>query len=299
MSFALLSGDFDAERAATSIRTLIVPPGNSQIFYTLLELVGVILLVLLLVTFIMRSALVLVLVVGAPLALACHTLPHTIGVARFWWRAFGGLLIIQVAQSLTLTLAVRIFFNQDGRLLLGIAPTGQLVNLLLAICLLIILVRIPSWISRQILIGGGRSSAITRIVKSVVAYKLTAPLLAGLNLGRGRRHGGRKAITSAVAGKVLAGVIGGPAGLATTAITAASASSAGPRPSSTPPPVPSVPSGRRTGSPPRSSTRRPLQLSRASTGPLPSGSRPFPRSRRCTATRARRTTPGARQDSAR
>lgn len=231
LSFALLGGDFDADRAATSIRTLIVLPGNSQIFYTLLELVAVILLVLLLVTFIMRSALVLLLVVGAPLALACHALPYTNGVARFWWRAFSGLLLIQVAQSLTLTLAVRIFFNQDGRLLLGIAPTGQLVNLLLAICLLIILVRIPSWISRSILIGGGRSSAFTRIVKSVVAYKLTAPLLAGLHLGRGRQGGGRKAITSAAAGRVVAGAIGGPAGsLATTAITAASASSAGPRP---------------------------------------------------------------------
>lgn len=231
LSHALLGQDFDTARAAASIRTLIVPPGNSQIFYTLLALVAVILLILLLVAFVMRSALVLLLMVAAPLALACHTLPHTDGVARFWWRAFCGLLLIQVAQSLALTLAVRIFFNQDGRLLLGIAPTGQLVNLLLAICLLIILVRIPSWVSRQIFIPGGRSSAVSRIVKSVVAYKLTSPVLNALKLGRGAQRGAGKAAARAVAGKVIASSIGGPAGtVATTAITAASAARGGPGP---------------------------------------------------------------------
>ncbi|MFI7639252.1 conjugal transfer protein TrbL family protein [Nonomuraea sp. NPDC049400] len=230
LSKALLGQDFDAERAAAQIRMLILPPGNMQIFYTLLELVAIILLILLLISFVMRSALVLLLVVAAPLALACHALPHTDGLARFWWRVFTGLLVIQVAQSLTLVLAVRIFFNQDGRFLLGVAPSGQLVNLILAICLLIILVRIPSWISRRILVQTS-GSTITRIIKYAVMSKLTMPVLKAMHLGKGGSGGKSrigKAATRALAGKVVAGTIGGPAGTAAaTALTAVSAARGG------------------------------------------------------------------------
>lgn len=236
VSGALLGQDFDAGRAATTIRYLIIPPNQGQIFYILLALVAVILLILLLLTFIMRAAMVLLLVVAAPLALACHALPHTDGLARFWWRAFTGLLIIQIAQSLTLVLAVRIFFNQDGRLLLGIAPTGQLVNLLLALCLLIILVRIPGWISRRIFADvRGSGGTISRIIKYAIAYKVTAPVLSAFHLGKGRGNGGRGSIggvaKSAIVGKVVAGAIGGPAGTAAaSAATAASAARGGPGP---------------------------------------------------------------------
>ncbi|MGW0804763.1 conjugal transfer protein TrbL family protein [Nonomuraea sp. NPDC002799] len=233
LSQALLGQDFDTKRAAAQLRMLILPPSNTQIFYILLELVAIILLILLLISFVMRSALVLVLVVAAPLAMACHALPHTNGVARFWWRAFIGLLVIQVAQSLTLVLAVRIFFNQDGRFLLGLAPTGQLINLILALCLLIILVRIPSWISRHIFIQS-RGSTLMRIVKYAVVSKLATPVLKALHLrgGQGGRKGrvGRTA-TRALAGKVVAGAIGGPAGAtAATALTAAAAARGGPGP---------------------------------------------------------------------
>ncbi|MFE3452465.1 conjugal transfer protein TrbL family protein [Nonomuraea sp. NPDC059194] len=231
LSGALLGQDFDAKRAATSIRMMILPPSNNQIFYILLALVAIILLILLVITFIMRSALVLLLVVASPLAMACHSLPHTDGVARFWWRAFTGLLLIQVAQSLTLVLAMRVFFNQDGRLLLGIEPTGQLINFTLAICLLVILVRIPSWIFRQIFIQGGRGSTITRIIKYAIAAKATAPVLNALRLGRGGTGGGapsKRATALTMTSKVVAGAIGGPAcTAASTAITASTAARSG------------------------------------------------------------------------
>jgi hypothetical protein len=230
LSKAIVGEDFDSKRAAAQLRQLILPPSNSQIFYTLLALVAIILLVLLLISFLMRAALVLLLVVAAPLALALHALPQTDGLARFWWRAFGGLLIIQVGQSLTLILAVRIFFNQDGRFLLGAALSGQLINLILALCLLIILVRIPSWISRRVFAQSGGRSTLARIVKYAVISKLTAPVLRGMNLGRsgnaGRgqgKSGVGKTATRAVTGKVVATAIGGPAGTAAaTALTAGS-----------------------------------------------------------------------------
>ncbi|GIG79960.1 hypothetical protein Pka01_30870 [Planotetraspora kaengkrachanensis] len=234
LSATLLGQDFDGTRAAVTLRTLILVPGQQEIFYVLLALVAVILLILLLITFVMRSALILLLVVAAPLPLACLALPYTDGLARFWWRAFSGLLVIQVAQSLTLVLAMRIFFNQDGRLLLGIAPTGQLVNLVLALCLLIILIRIPTWISRRIFAQtAGRGSAVARIVKYALAYKLTSPVLNALHLGRGGRGGRgsgteRSTVASGMVGRALPAISAGPAGTAAAAMaTSASAARGG------------------------------------------------------------------------
>ncbi|MFF0865590.1 hypothetical protein ACFYUV_27835 [Nonomuraea sp. NPDC003560] len=76
ISTALLTQDFDTERAANSIRALIIPPEGMQIFYILLELVAIILLVLLLIAFIFRAAMTTLLVVAAPLAPACLALPQ-------------------------------------------------------------------------------------------------------------------------------------------------------------------------------------------------------------------------------
>ncbi|MDF5757606.1 conjugal transfer protein TrbL family protein [Spongiactinospora sp. TRM90649] len=223
LSRALLGQDFDGMRAVATLRLLIITGGQQAIFYILLTLVAVILLIVLLIAYVMRAALVLLLVVAAPLALACLALPYTDGLARFWARAFTGLLIAQVAQSLTLILAVRIFFNQDGRLPLGLMPSGQLVNLVLVLCLLIILVRIPGWVSRRIFAQtGGRGSTITRIVKYAVAYKLTSPILNALHLGRGGRGGGRggkgNATRTATRSATVAmpAIAAGPAGTAAT-----------------------------------------------------------------------------------
>lgn len=224
VSTALLGQGFDAKRATTAIRFMIVPPANSEIFYILLTLVAVVLLVLLLITFVFRVAMTTLLVIAAPLALACLALPQTDGLARLWWRAFAGLLLIQVAQSLTLVTAVRIFFNQDGREAAGLQPVGQLYNLLLALCLLVILVRIPGWVSRAIFLPG-RGSAIGRIFKYAIAYKLTNPVLKALHLGRGGKAGAAKtAGFNAVAGKVLPALTAGPAAALTGTAAAVRAS---------------------------------------------------------------------------
>jgi hypothetical protein len=234
LSQALLGQNFDGRRALTTLRYMVLPPAQDESFYILLALVAVILMTLLLISFVMRAAMVLLLVVAAPLALASLALPYTDGLARFWWRAFTGLLIAQVAQSLTLVMTVRIFFNQDGRLLLGLIPSGQLINLVLALCLLIILVRIPRWVSRRTFAQtAGRGSTVIRIVKYALAYKLTSPVLGALHLGRGVR--GRAATSGRAVQGVQARVLpprrppgasgqGGPT------------SSGGPRPSAGPAP---------------------------------------------------------------
>ncbi|MEU7894198.1 conjugal transfer protein TrbL family protein [Nonomuraea sp. NPDC049152] len=233
VSSALLGQDFDAKRASNTIRYMILPTSDNQIFYTLLGLVAVVLLVLLLITFVFRLAMTTLLVIAAPLALACLALPQTDGLTRLWWKAFSGLLLIQVAQSLTLVTAVRIFFNQDGREAAGLQPAGQLYNLLLALCLLVILVRIPGWVSRAVFLPS-RGSTIGRMVKYAVAYKLTSPVLRALHLGRsgggggrgggsGGGGGGRAAAAKAVAGRVLPALAAGPAAPAAAALTGAAA----------------------------------------------------------------------------
>ncbi|RBQ12134.1 hypothetical protein DP939_44510 [Spongiactinospora rosea] len=249
LSRALLGQDFDARRAVATLRLLIITGGQQAIFYILLSLVAAVLLVVLLIAYVMRTALVLLLVAAAPLALACLALPWIDGLARFWGRAFTGLLIIQIAQSLTLVLAVRIFFNQDGRLLLGLLPSGQLVNLIVVLCLLIILIRIPRWVGRRIFAQtGGRGSVVARIVKYAVAYKLASPVLDALHLGRrsgsghgnsrsGRSSGNRAAARSAAvaASTMAAGPVGTAAAFAKTAHTsAATRAGRGRRPGSGP-----------------------------------------------------------------
>lgn len=218
----LLGQGFDARRAANAIRFLIWLPGNSEIFYILLALVAVVLLVALLITFVLRVALTTLLVVAAPLALACHALPQTEGLARLWWRVFTGLLLIQICQSLTLVTAVRVFFNQDGREAVGLYGTGQLYNLLLALVLLIILVRIPTWVSRAMFLPSGRGFGVVRIVKYALAYKLTSPLLSALHLRKGSRSGpSRRVPTGTVVSKSLPALTAGPASTAATHAAAA------------------------------------------------------------------------------
>ncbi|MEW9532818.1 hypothetical protein [Microbispora sp. NPDC049125] len=229
---AVLGQGFDAHRAANAIRFLVMVSGNTQIFYILLILVAVVLLVALLITFVLRVALTTLLVVAAPLALACHALPQTHGLARLWWRIFTGLLVIQICQSLTLATAVRVFFNQGGREAVGLYGKGQLYNILLALVLLIILVRIPGWVSRAMFLPGGRGLGVVRVVKYALAYKLTSPLLSALHLRKG--SGNRPAKTQrtrALVGTALPALAAGPAGAAAargaTVATAAAAARGG------------------------------------------------------------------------
>jgi len=70
--------------------------------------------------------LTVVLLAMAPLALACHGLPQTEGVARWWWRAFAGILAIQAAQALVLVAAVRVFLSPGWSVIvLGATACGD------------------------------------------------------------------------------------------------------------------------------------------------------------------------------
>jgi len=132
----------------------------------LLGLAAAVLAVILLVLYIVRASVVLILVAGAPLLLLTHVLPQTDGLARLWWRGMTAALGVQVAQSLVLATAVRVFFDDGGHAALGLSVSGSLIDLLVCICLFWILIRIPFW-AKDMVLSGGRST-VTQIARSYV-----------------------------------------------------------------------------------------------------------------------------------
>ena len=183
LSAALLGQGVDAANAAVVLRQLVLGSlASGGIFVVVLGGVVAVLAVVLLATYVVRLALVILLVVAAPVALVCHALPQTEGIARLWWRAFAGTLAVQVAQSLVLITALRVFLATGGPANLGIASVGGVVDLLVSACLCWVLVKIPGWVSRVVFSGPRGRGGISRVVRDVIVYKGAKALAAGVGL---------------------------------------------------------------------------------------------------------------------
>jgi hypothetical protein len=181
---AVMGGGVDANSAGHTLRNLVLGSLGGGIFIIFIGIFLAGMLIVLLVTYVVRVALTVILVAGAPIALMFHALPQTEGIARWWWKAFGGCLAIQVAQSLTLITAMKVFLAPGGFTLFGPTVSG-LVNLLVALALMYILFKIPFWILGS-LRGGGSRSLLGSIMRGFLAYKTF-----GLLAGRARSGGAR------------------------------------------------------------------------------------------------------------
>jgi hypothetical protein len=169
---ALLGGGVDPANATSALDGLVNSSlSTGGIFLVLMGLVAAVLAVVLVATYVIRVALLTLLVIAAPLALICHVLPQTEGIAKLWWRGIAGLFTIQFAQSLVLITSLRIFFATGGSSTLGLSSSGGLVDVLVACCLLWVLVRIPSWVSRKVFAGSGHS-AVGKGVKTLLVYRV-------------------------------------------------------------------------------------------------------------------------------
>ena len=183
LSQAVLGQGVDPSGAAVVLRQLVLGSlAGGGIFVVLLGGVVAVLAIVLLATYVVRLALVVLLIVAAPICLVCHALPQTEGLARLWWRAFSGTLAVQVAQSLVLVTALRVFLASGGPANLGIASTGGLVDLLVSACLCWVLVKIPSWVSRVVFSGSRSHGGVGRVVRDVIIYKGAKALAAGVGL---------------------------------------------------------------------------------------------------------------------
>jgi hypothetical protein len=174
---------------ATAAASLMTTLGNSVstggIFLILLALAGVVLALVLAVVYVMRMMAVVLLAAAAPLALALYALPQTAWAAFWWWRALTATLAIQVAQGLVLTAAAEVFFAP------GWLPwhiTGYLGQVLITLCLLWVLMRIPFWVARPVLSPFGRSPLRRAVRFAVTAAVLSrvGPLLRGAAAGSGK-----------------------------------------------------------------------------------------------------------------
>lgn len=181
LSQALLGPGVDPADAGAALSRLVnASVASGGIFLVFVGLVAAVLAVVLLATYVIRVALLVLLVAGAPLMLICHALPQTEGAARLWWRAVAGLFAIQLGQSLVLITALRVFLASNGHAALGLSAGGGLVDMLVATCLLWVLVRIPAWVARAAFGAGRRSSGVGRTIKTVVVYRAVRAALGAL-----------------------------------------------------------------------------------------------------------------------
>lgn len=185
-SVAVLGDSLDPQTSGQAISELFVAMVarsllDGGMFAGFLSLVLTILLVGLLIGYVVRVALTVLLLAGAPLALMCHGLPQTEGVAQWFWRAGAGVLGIQIGQSLALICALKVFLQPGGFTFFGMPSPSGFINLIVLIALVWILVKIPTWVMHQVRIGGGRRSFLGGLASAFVFGK-TMGLLGGHRL---------------------------------------------------------------------------------------------------------------------
>ncbi|CAM4525937.1 conjugal transfer protein TrbL family protein [Nocardia ninae] len=188
---AAVAGDgVGSDSAAAGLKELATAGPQSQSFGLVLMLALVVMLVVLIISYVVRVAITILLIVSAPLALMCHGLPGAEAVARWWWRSFAACLAIQVVQSLTLVVALRVFLTPGGWEVFG-PNASAIVNLIVGLALMGVLIKTPFWLLSVMRIGQGRSFAGS-IARGYLAYKTL-----GLLKGSSSRGGRSTAVTPA------------------------------------------------------------------------------------------------------
>ncbi len=182
----LVGTGVDAERAGNLLAakaTAIVTNSQHIAFYLVL-IAGITVLLGLVLAFItiIRITLLLFLIIAGPLALLCHALPQTEGIAKLWWRALTGVLLMQVLQALVLLLAFKIHLTESRDVFTpGLAGSadqpsvGDALDVLIMISLLYVLIKIPGWVARSIW-QQAKPQLLMRMVKAVVVYKTLGAL---------------------------------------------------------------------------------------------------------------------------
>jgi hypothetical protein len=161
LSGALLGPGVDPAQLTKQIEARLgANDPSGSVLVILVILAAEILAVGLSLTYVMRVAITIVLAAAAPLALLCHALPHTEELAKLWWRALTGVLAIQVCQSLVFIAAAKVMFTPTP----PIGNGSHWWDVLITLCLLYVLVRIPTWIFFYVWSGGMRRGNLTRLI---------------------------------------------------------------------------------------------------------------------------------------
>jgi hypothetical protein len=180
LAAGLLGGGVSPEQVGHTLQTLVLNEIEKRgIFLVLVALVCALLAVALIVVYLVRAVGIIFLVGAAPICLLAHGLPQTEGLARLWWRLMFAALGVQVAQALVLAGAVHVFFSQGGHATLGLAGKGDFVDLLLALCLLFVLFRIPFW-AKDLALSGRHHSRSAGMAKSYITFRVIRAAVGGM-----------------------------------------------------------------------------------------------------------------------
>ena len=162
---SLAAGQGDPEAATRAMRSHLAAAAAGQAGQLLFVVILAIIAILVAAAgfgVVVRLALLLVLTAIAPLALACHALPATDGLARSWWRAYTGTLVVPVLQAFTLQAGM--WMLTDPTHMLPEIPiaggAGVVLNLFIVMVLLWTTVKIPGLVRKHVLNSGARNTTV-------------------------------------------------------------------------------------------------------------------------------------------
>jgi len=180
---ALTGDDLRGEAAFGQMRAHLVGatarPENALLALILVLCIAG-LAVMLLITWIVRVAVLIVLVGIAPVALACHGLPFTDPAAKLWWRSLLGCLAVPMLQAIVLFTALKVLLTPSANLttlgLPGLGDPNSIMNLFVVLCLLWTVVKIPGLVRRFAAQGGGGQNIAAYLLRVAVVQQLTRGL---------------------------------------------------------------------------------------------------------------------------
>jgi hypothetical protein len=183
VAHAIMATDMSDAAQGAIKRALPLPTNpSSELLLVILGLVAGVLVLATLIGFLVRVAVMALLAVCAPLALACHAHPLTEPIARMWWRGLAGCLAIQVTQSMTFILSLKLFFA-PGATSLGLPTLDGLDTTLAGLALFWVLFKIPGWTLQVVLRGSPvqppRAPAPVHMLKHLAMYQLLGPYIYG------------------------------------------------------------------------------------------------------------------------
>ncbi|MGQ5265219.1 hypothetical protein ACTWLT_31150 [Micromonospora sp. ZYX-F-536] len=186
---ALTTPDGDSDGALRAIKTHVAAGQDKTAVLLFVVCVAIIAVLLASTAFsvIVRFAVVLVLTAFAPLALACHALPHTDPIARVWWKAYAGTLAVPVVQGFTLYAGQWMLTDPEHLLpVLGLpVDPGGVINLFVVMVMLWTTLRVPAMMSRFVSTGNGRGANMISAAARVMVVQQVTRSIPGL--GRGLR----------------------------------------------------------------------------------------------------------------
>jgi hypothetical protein len=176
----------DTTRAVVELHvtSALASPSNA-VLSLVMALLAVVLLIVLVAQWYVRLAILVVLAMVAPLALACYALPGLEQAAGLWWRTLFGTLGTQGLQALMIVGGLRVFLDPDAQLVtvLPVGAGGQLAtvgsptNLMIMIVVLYTTFKVPAMMRRWVLRSGGGSGA--RVAVVLLAQQVTRGLSRG------------------------------------------------------------------------------------------------------------------------